>query len=474
MDILLQQGIVWLRHKWDLVLVVGLAVLIFALQVWYLRLAAAPYTDESIYAQAGRMMFLQEYVPYRDFALPHPPLLALFSGIGFWIFHSMFPARVVYLLLNCASLLPLYLLLKHLGKQRIAALAAVLFYATYSDMVHHDWRFLALRQLSNVFLIMFLYFGVVQPTKKSSFWWQLVFALGSVFTFLQTAFNLAVVSLAMIFSRPKGERRSAFFRYAKIGTVALLALLLLFLLIPQSLDMLILTHLGERLGNGIGRIDRMLNAARVLDGYFYVLGTTSLLVGLFFLKKLRWYLLAMLMMIIGVSIPREFWTHYYVIAGPAFACGIMCFCILIRRLFKNRLLWVGYVLVGIAVAYQLWLNIPGLWSEWMHNVNSQYYELTARISTSPNPILTFTQPIYAVDADRDIAYYYYATEARVLPSLSLDEFSSLASQACLILLSGRDLGFVPQDIQDTWSRIYTPMPWNGEEKIFLTHNPQCQ
>ncbi len=157
----LLQGTRFLVRYWDLVVVVVVLAISFAVQMRYLHLAAAPGTDEGVHVEAGRMM-LEGYVPYRDFSYLHPPVLPLFAAAGLSVFHGMYGVRVVFLLLNTLSLGLLFAVIRTLTKDRGAALLALAFMLTYHEMLFHDWRFLASRQLSNVFVIAYFYLGVTR------------------------------------------------------------------------------------------------------------------------------------------------------------------------------------------------------------------------------------------------------------------------------------------------------------------------
>ena len=146
-------------------IVMFIVLFFFLLQVRYLHLATNSITDEGVYAQAGRMMW-SGLMPHRDFPLWHMPLLPFLIGLGLKIFGSMYVLRVLFLLVNCLMAIPLFVTLKHLNKNTACAIFAILFYLTFHEMVHHDFRLLAIRQVSNAIFILYFYVGIVQRKWK--------------------------------------------------------------------------------------------------------------------------------------------------------------------------------------------------------------------------------------------------------------------------------------------------------------------
>ncbi|MDV2995395.1 MAG: hypothetical protein N4J56_005049 [Chroococcidiopsis sp. SAG 2025] len=159
-----------LRRKfnrgWDRVLPsFFIACFFFYLQARYLHLAAFPFTDEGVYAEAGRLM-LEGLVPHKDFPLWHLPLLPLYSGIVLKLTGNMYWVRLLFLALNCFAVVPFYLTCKKLRDNSSAAILAILFYLTFHELMFQDFRFLAIRQMANNFLIFFFYLGVCQKQWK--------------------------------------------------------------------------------------------------------------------------------------------------------------------------------------------------------------------------------------------------------------------------------------------------------------------
>jgi hypothetical protein len=137
----------------------------FYAQFLNLHNAEAAFTDEGVYAQAGSLI-MDGLIPHRDFPLWHMPLLPWFIGITLKLTGEMYYVRTLFLFLNCLAVFPLYLTFREIRKNIYAALFAVLFYLTFHEMVHHDFRFVAIRQLANDLWIVFFYLGVVHKQWK--------------------------------------------------------------------------------------------------------------------------------------------------------------------------------------------------------------------------------------------------------------------------------------------------------------------
>jgi hypothetical protein len=127
----------------DGMVVIAMVVATFMLQVWHLKSALLPATDEGVYALIGKLM-LKGYVPHSDFPMWHMPLLPLLSGIGLWLTGSMYPLRIAYLAVNCLVAIPLFSSLKRATSSPLAAMTAIAFYLTFHEMIDHDFRLLAL------------------------------------------------------------------------------------------------------------------------------------------------------------------------------------------------------------------------------------------------------------------------------------------------------------------------------------------
>jgi hypothetical protein len=139
-------------------LAAAISLAFFFLQARHLHEAAMPATDEGVYAEAGRMMW-GGLVPHTDFGFWHMPLMPLLIGLGLKMLPGIYAVRMVFLFAHCFAVVPLALFLRRISPGIVAPIVAVFFYLSFHELVHHDFRFLAIRQLANDLLILFLFFG---------------------------------------------------------------------------------------------------------------------------------------------------------------------------------------------------------------------------------------------------------------------------------------------------------------------------
>ena len=184
----------------------------------------------------------------------------------------------------------------------------------------------------------------------------------------------------------------------------------------------------------------------------------------------------MICMIVMALIPREFLRHYVVIAAVPFTFGLMTFTLLIIDIVPRRLIVVAYMLCCAALIMQLSIVLPSLLNEWSQR-NPTYYSSVALIKTCPEPILTFTQPIYAIEAGRAIVQDYYCSSRIIVTRhgvhLSAEYIEKLAERSCSIVLTGWDQSVVPAAVQSHWAEKYAVVDNPYGLRIFLTNNRGC-
>lgn len=464
-----------LRIRRDLLFLYLLGAIFFLLQIWFLHQAAAPISDEGSHAEVGRMLF-DGYLPYRDFYYPHPLLFPLFIGAGLRLFGSMYVLRVVYLILNILSIFPLYSLLKKWGGGSTAAMIAVIFYLTYNKMVNEDFRFLTSREFANLFLISFAYISWMWPRWKYRFVAQSLLAICLALTLYPAAANLAFISLADICRTKKWkEKINIALYYCGIAGIALSVLLVFFWLVPQSLEKTLLEHLRLPAMGRMARIQWILSDSKA-DLFFYGLSILSLLAGILFSKQLRAISFCMLGMIAFVFLPSEFWPHYMVSASIGLAVGICIFISLLLTFLKGKNLHFAYAIVGGATAVQLMLAFPPLLQEWMGNRDLAYHHSVQILARLPEPVLTFMEPIFAIDAKKKLVHYYwqsYRFTTTLHYNLPAEKFERLDAQACTIFLTGWDSGLVPSSVLSDWHRRFQIVSDPSGNTIFLTNRADC-
>jgi hypothetical protein len=307
---------------YELVMVSLMAAGMFYLQARHLGVAVAVETDEGVYALAGRMLF-SGHIPHRDFPLFHMPLLPFLLGAGLRIFGTMYPARLIYLSLNCLAAILLYVVLRCLPAMRskLASLVGVIFYFAYHEMLFHDFRFVAIRQLVNVLFICFLLLGLSQVSSKIRFTLQAVIAVLLAMLFLPALMNVLFASLALVFAKIRHtERLQAFKAYALMGLIVAAILALYFLAVPNSFQQVVLDQMQR---SGGDRFQRVLWIRTLhFDIFFYTVSVISLSSAVLFMKRIRSFsAMALGIIISNTLLSSAFFPHYLVIAGPAFAIG---------------------------------------------------------------------------------------------------------------------------------------------------------
>jgi|GEM_PF-3533743 len=452
-------------HPTGIVLLV-MVVLIAAAQMWHLAVAAMPATDESIHVEVGRMSW-EGRMPYRDFSYGHPLLFPLLIGSGLKLVGHMWPLRMFYAALNCLMALPLYVIFRKMtGGDRIAAFLGAFFFLLYHEMMHNDARFFASRQIVNMFLIGFLYWGVVRENHRGSWFLQLLCAVGAVMTHLTAVVGLVAFSLAHIATQ---RSMPMLRRYIGMGCVVGAIFCLFLLMFPRAYERLILVHFGSIVSSPL--YPRFLPFVGSRDAFFYVLSSISLLVAIVAWSKWRWWALCMVIIVASVLFPPEYFPHYYVIGAIPFAFGVTLFAVFLRWIESESLF--APTILGVMIIIQTVIVLPSLLQEWMGNRDVRYYELAEYVSKLPGPLLTFTEPIYSVDAHQKAVHFYLRADARTYAPLPSEEIQALADQACTILLSGRDQSYVPGALQSEWEKKYKEIEYPGPERIFITNNAQC-
>lgn len=461
----------------EMAIPLGFAVVFFFLQARYLHIAAMPGTDEGVYAQVGRLM-MQGFVPHGDFAFFHMPLLPLFAGVFGEVLRGVYGARLLFLFLNSFAVIPMYFVFMRITRDRVAAATAVFFYLTYHEMVHHDFRFLAIRQLANDLLIAYAFFGTVARKWRYSFAAQTACAIASGLLFLPSLLAIGVLSPALAFSGQDGVPwRGEIRRYAIIGLAAVGATVC-YLLLPNAFQQIVLDQFGRSDESKMLRIGNLPDLDK--DVLFYAMSTAFLVLGAAFHRPARPLALSMLGIVaIALLLSSNFYPHYLSAAGPAFAFGIFCGVVLAGRAFASLGQWrpLGVaVVVGLAVATHASIVLPSLLGEWIGNRPHEYGEITRELRRAGGPVLAM-EPIYAVSARVDMVNDLLPAYTRPpvgRRSFSDEEFEAMASKACSILLDGSLRGVVPGHIVERWTSRYERVVDNSWATVLLTHNASCR
>jgi 4-amino-4-deoxy-L-arabinose transferase-like glycosyltransferase len=184
-------GDAWSRRDWLLLL----ALLLIVFAAFQLRLSSVIISDmdEGTYVYAGQMI-ARGLVPYRDFLLAHPPLIALLAAGSSELFGpDLMSVRAAYLLIVLASTIPLFLLLRALPVTRPAALLALVTYTSGMLIVANMGRTVRLEPFANVFVIGAVALRMLRPSSPVA-----ALAMGALIGCSIFVKAVAIVPLAML------------------------------------------------------------------------------------------------------------------------------------------------------------------------------------------------------------------------------------------------------------------------------------
>ncbi len=457
----------WLRDRPYEISVMALCLFAFLAQSWNLGLATFPYSDEGVSAQAGRLLF-SGFLPYRDFVYVHLPVSPLLIGGGLELFGDMYWLRLIYLASNCAGGFLLFVFLRSLADRgdrhaSVAALLTVILYFTYHRMVATDFRFIAIRQSSNLLFLVFL-LGHMQGWKIAT---RASAVVGS-FLFIPFGINVALYSVYRSALRGWTDYRS---HVALLGGIGLVALAFM-LLVPGAFE-----HTVE-LQRDRPSMDYMLRLNWTIDRswkdlVFYAAGLSGLILGCARSERhIRWLCLTFfIILLLTVFLPRGFYPHYLVAAAIPFCLGQF---LLFRSLLSRRIL---LPVIASIVLGHLYLSVPSLFREFTENRYPDYYELIEKLSRSPGPVLTF-EPIYAVDSRQTIVPHRHQADMRILrvfgESLEERDLNELVSRSCTLLIEPFFArGFFPEATLQDWTQRYRTTYSNRWGTILETDHSFC-
>jgi len=448
----------------DLVLILGFFLFNSFLQLVNLRYVASPYTDEGNYLYHAKLIS-QGYLPYRDFMLSHPPLTMFLIAIFFKLFGiNLFLLRTLYALFVQSIILPIYILVRNCTKSIWPAIISVALISTFVEFIHHDARFFALRQCELILLAYAIFFLLISKGRVSQFICGLLLGLGLMVT-LAHIFVLLPFFIAVYTLHKDSKFREIIFqhRYLLLGFFASLIPLMLTFLIPGAWNCLIeVQQIRPRINLG-GRIS-ILSGVIINDPFIFAFG----LIGSLFLDTALNRIAAtinILALFFITFLPNSLYPHYYVILGPtlAISAGILFVSCLKKR---KVLRIVCFLIVFLLFKFQF---ISKLKYELLVRRSPEYYELIRFMKSQPGKLFT-VEPIYALDAGKNIPYHYFIGEPRVLRvlgrNLSYEEYKKLIDESSLVLIEDFANWFFPREVRryidghfekafsNSWGTIY--------------------
>jgi hypothetical protein len=149
----LASRLAWPQPKSEALVLSGVLLLIFAGNLVQLGSVIVADMDEGTYLYAGKLV-AEGQLPYRDFLLVHPPLIAILTGVWERLFGSdIMPARIAFMLTVLASTAPLYAVTRALARSRLAGLLSVSVYTAGMLLLANMGRTVRLEPLMNACLI---------------------------------------------------------------------------------------------------------------------------------------------------------------------------------------------------------------------------------------------------------------------------------------------------------------------------------
>jgi 4-amino-4-deoxy-L-arabinose transferase-like glycosyltransferase len=155
----------WVRLEH--VALVGLLIVVWCGFLVRLGSVVVSDMDEGAYIYAGKLLD-QGALPYRDYLLAHPPLIAVFTGAVVWLAGpDIMAVRFASMLVVVASLVPLYVTTRHLTGSSVAGLLSIGVYIAGMLLLANMGRTVRLEPIMNAFMIAALAGIVLHPTRWS-------------------------------------------------------------------------------------------------------------------------------------------------------------------------------------------------------------------------------------------------------------------------------------------------------------------
>jgi 4-amino-4-deoxy-L-arabinose transferase-like glycosyltransferase len=200
---------------------IGLLALVFAAYLFRLDSIVVADMDEGTYLYAGKLVSSGQ-VPYRDFLLTHPPVIAYLAGLWVAVFGSgVMPARIGYAILVLASTLPLSALTRTLTGSRLAGLLAMSSYTAGMLLVANMGRTIRLEPLMNAALIAAVAVYLLAPRRAP---W--LAAAGMLFALAVLVKLVAVIPIGVLLAAELWLRRDGLIRRWALTAAGAAAVLL--------------------------------------------------------------------------------------------------------------------------------------------------------------------------------------------------------------------------------------------------------
>lgn len=438
---------------------VSFATAFFVAQVRFLGQVAAPYTDEGDHLYAA-VLIGKGAVPYRDFFYLHPPAFASLLAVGLRLTHDLHFLRCLYLAANVLGAVLLFYSLKSLSPRSSSAAGALLaglFFLSYDGMVRHDFRFMATRQFANSFIVLPFFFLATRRDSRLVRTCKVVLATVMALHLYQGFLDLVLLSFGLdTIASKRPHLRTVLTRQVRIFALPVAALACFLLFFPEAYQCSVVEHFGPppRGEDLLYRLSVLLGDASD-DRIFGRTGVTFLVLGALFLREVRGLCVAMLLIIAATFLPSEFFPHYFVLSAPALAFGVFAGFELLARWTRRPAVATGILTLLLLLQWNaVYEDLLGEWNR----KDPEFYETVAALKKQGEPFLTFMNPIYAVEAGKELVPHRYSAQMRFFRvagnRYSFHQYNDLVAKACTIVLSEADIAFLGEVAVDQWRQRY--------------------
>lgn len=447
----------------DIVIVTVFFVLYSCLQCYAIGKVVYVATDEGVYLY-GAKLISQGYLIYRDFFLGHMPFLMYLNALilplvkfNLNIFHY------IYAFWTISTIIPLYLTIKSLTKNRLAAVLALVVFATFVEMAQWDMHFFAIRQASLPFLAWGIYF---LSARKNLILAALFLALFAIC--LQTNVILAAILLIVYFCAEVGFNKTHFtfkqwFWPTVVFIVPILASIIFLSLVKNGFKDVILFQ-TDRLAVDLQTRMEMLLILLKQNWPIFAFG----LAGSFVFKSKTAYISIFNLLAIPIIIlsGNSFYNHYLVVMAVTLTISTG----LLLGVIFNYSKYLAIPATFFVVAAVLMASFSQLNFTLIQDRNRSFFETVGVLKSAPEPVLA-NEPIYALYANKNLTFHYDVADMRHFQSqdetLPEEKYLDLIKNSQSILLEPFLSGCLTQGALDYISENFKNIYDNGNESVWV-------
>jgi hypothetical protein len=435
--------------------------------VFRLRSVIISDMDEGTYVYAGQLIE-RGLVPYRDFMLAHPPLIAvLVAGWCHAFGCELMSVRLAYIALILLSTIPLYALVRRVSSSRSAALLTIVSYTSGMLLVANMGRTVRLEPLMNAFVIGAFACRFLRP--RSPAWMSVMgalFACGLLVKVIAIVPAGLLLLTDLLWVRPWRDTLRRWLAAAAGAVPVLLPALLWCLKQPRFVEDVFLGQVNRP------RIDVLLRChylAQNIARYPPIL--VGLVAALIYaatardarVRSLAWVAVgSTLILVFGF---RTFFNYYIVQALPWIAC---CLAIALNT-FAERALGKRWFSISTALAAVWGVLLPLGYAEAYHRTGSFHVAGPLRILPFLRGGEGYMYSMYAgfgVWTGRSQYPWYYQADSLV-PRINgwigdRDFVKVFSGSTALVLFPGEldDFPLASEYVQANFTRAYRDADWS--------------